>query len=87
MGRNDWRMWLEAAGAFEVDWRKGPLIAPDSNGALEAARSGIGFALLREGFVADELAHGRLVAPFGIRFAAALPITLSIHPKRWIALL
>lgn len=64
-GRNDWRMWLEAAGAFEVDWRKGPLIAPDSNGALEAARSGIGFALLREGFVADELAHGRLVAPFG----------------------
>ncbi|MCX8995751.1 transcriptional regulator GcvA [Rhizobiaceae bacterium BDR2-2] len=64
-GREDWRLWLEAAGVAEIGWRKGPLIAPDSNGALEAARAGIGFALMRQGFVADDLAQGRLAAPFG----------------------
>lgn len=64
-GREDWRFWLEAADALEVDWRKGPVVAPDSNGALEAARAGLGFALLREGFAAADLAAGRLAAPFG----------------------
>lgn len=64
-GRNDWRFWLEAAGALDVDWRKGPIIAPDSNGALEAARAGLGFALMRESFVAQDLAEGRLTAPYG----------------------
>ena len=80
-GRNDWRMWLEAAGAFDVDWRKGPLIAPDSNGALEAARGGIGFALLREGFVADDLAKGRLVAPFGSAVRSRFAYYLVYPPE------
>jgi LysR family glycine cleavage system transcriptional activator len=63
-GRNDWRLWLEAAGVPEIDWRKGPLIAPDSNAALEAARAGIGFSLMRQGFVGEDLKEGRLVSVF-----------------------
>lgn len=62
--RNDWRLWLEEANAPEVDWRKGVVIAADSNGALEAARAGLGFALVRRGFAEQDLDAGRLVAPF-----------------------
>lgn len=64
-GRNDWRFWLEAAGALDINWRKGPVIAADSNGALDAAKAGLGFALMRQGFVESEIAEGRLIAPFG----------------------
>ncbi|ATN32717.1 transcriptional regulator [Rhizobium sp. ACO-34A] len=62
--RNDWRLWLEAAGATDIDWRRGPVIAPDSNGALEAARAGLGLALLRQGFAEQDIRQGRLVSPF-----------------------
>lgn len=62
--RNDWRLWLEAASATAVDWNKGPIIAPDSNGALEAARAGFGFALVRRAFVEKDLQQGKLVSPF-----------------------
>jgi LysR family transcriptional regulator, glycine cleavage system transcriptional activator len=61
---NDWRLWLEAAGATTVAWNKGPIIGPDSNGALEAARAGFGFALVRRTFVEKDLQQGKLVSPF-----------------------
>lgn len=64
VSRDDWRLWLQAAGADNVDWTKGPVIAADSNGALEAARAGLGFALVGHGFAEQDLQDGRLVCPF-----------------------
>lgn len=74
--RNDWRLWLEAAGATSVDWARGPIIAPDSNGALEAARAGFGFALVRRVFVEKELQQGKIVAPF--RHSLGSPLAYHI---------
>lgn len=79
-GRNDWRLWLEAEGALDVDWRRGPVIAPDSNGAIETARAGLGFALVRESFVAADLAAGRLVAPFRRGIASRFAYYLVYPP-------
>ncbi|SIR12554.1 transcriptional regulator, LysR family [Rhizobium sp. RU35A] len=79
-GRNDWRLWLEAEGALDVDWRRGPVIAPDSNGAIETARAGLGFALVRESFAAADLAAGRLVAPFRRSIASRFAYYLVYPP-------
>lgn len=70
--RQGWRTWLEAAGAPAVDWNKGPIIAPDSNGALEAARAGLGFALVRRAFVERDLQQGKLASPFRQSFRSSL---------------
>lgn len=64
VSRDDWHLWLQAAGAENVDWSKGPVIAADSNGALEAARAGLGFALVGHGFAEQDIRDGRLVCPF-----------------------
>jgi len=61
--RQDWRLWLDAAGAEGVDPGRGPVFV-NSNGAIEAAKAGDGVALVRLSLVARELAEGLLVAPF-----------------------
>lgn len=78
--RNDWRLWLEAAGATAVDWTRGQIIAPDSNGALEAARSGLGFALVRRAFLEKDLSDGRLVSPFGQELESSLAYHI-VYPE------
>ncbi|MEO0370013.1 MAG: transcriptional regulator GcvA [Pseudomonadota bacterium] len=59
-----WRMWLAAAGVNDVDAAKGPQFNQESM-AVEAALDGQGVALLGDRLVADHLAAGRLVCPFG----------------------
>ncbi|MEO0773710.1 MAG: transcriptional regulator GcvA [Pseudomonadota bacterium] len=59
-----WRMWLTAAGVTGVDAAKGPQFSQESM-AVEAALEGQGVALLGDRLVADHLASGRLVCPFG----------------------
>ncbi|OCO98357.1 MULTISPECIES: transcriptional regulator GcvA [unclassified Ensifer] len=61
--RQDWRLWLDAAGADHVDPGRGPVFV-NSNGAIEAAKAGDGVALVRLSLVMRELAEGVLVAPF-----------------------
>jgi len=61
--RHDWRLWLEAAGLDTIDASNGPIFL-DSNGAIETAKAGHGFALVRRSLVARELEDGVLVAPF-----------------------
>lgn len=61
--RQDWRIWLDAAGADGVDAGRGPVFV-NSNGAIEAAKAGDGVALVRLSLVARELADGVLEAPF-----------------------
>lgn len=68
-----WTDWLRAAGQPLSVLGKGPSFL-DSSMAVQAAIDGRGVALGRSALVADELAAGRLVAPFELR----LPYELRI---------
>lgn len=63
-GVPNWRTWLDAAGAHGVDWTRGPSFSA-IHLALQASLSGHGVALAPEPLVADDMAAGRLVKPFG----------------------
>jgi LysR family transcriptional regulator, glycine cleavage system transcriptional activator len=76
---DDWRLWLEAAGADGVDAARGAVFA-DGNGAIEAAKAGLGVALVRPSLVARELAEGALIAPFPQGIASALAYHLVYPP-------
>ena len=68
----NWRMWLLAAGAPEVDATRGPGYY-HSNLVIQAAVAGEGVALGRSVLVADELASGRLIKPFDV----SLPVEFA----------
>ncbi len=59
----DWRMWLLAAGAPEVDADRGLKLSQDTM-ALQVAIDGQGVALTNSALAADDLAAGRLIKPF-----------------------
>jgi LysR family glycine cleavage system transcriptional activator len=59
-----WRSWLTAAGFSNINCERG-LQINDSAAAYQAAINGSGVALGRTTLVADDLARGRLVRPFG----------------------
>lgn len=61
----NWGIWLAAAGARDIDSRKG-MRFNDSGLAVEAAMAGQGVALVNKALFADHLADGRLVAPFDV---------------------
>lgn len=61
----NWRMWLLAAGAPEVDADRGPRFS-DVAMAMQTAVDGHGIALASTVLAADDLAAGRLVAPFDL---------------------
>jgi LysR family glycine cleavage system transcriptional activator len=70
--RQDWRNWLETAGAEHVDVSRGPILNQASM-AIDAAIDGQGVALARSALAAWDAIAGRLVRPF----AFALPATFS----------
>ncbi len=59
----NWAMWLEQAGATGVDTTRGPSFWP-SHLVIGAALDGLGVALAKKHWVADDIAAGRLVRPF-----------------------
>jgi len=59
----DWQRWLAAVGCGGLE-PAGRLSFPSSAQAIEAALAGLGVVMAHRPFVADDLAHGRLVAPF-----------------------
>ncbi len=67
--RQDWRMWLMAAGLEDIDPTRGPAYV-HSHLVILAAIQGEGVALGRGALVADDLAAGRLVKPFDISLPA-----------------
>ncbi|MGE7956190.1 transcriptional regulator GcvA [Pseudomonas sp. NPDC089530] len=77
--RQDWQLWLEAAGASAVDGRQGTVFV-DSNGAIEAAKAGLGVALVRLSLVRRELAEGVLLAPIAQGVASDLAYYLVYPP-------
>ena len=67
--REDWQRWLAAADVASM--QPAGLMRFDSSAqALEAAAAGLGLALAHRPFVVDDLAHGRLLAPFDITVPA-----------------
>lgn len=62
-GFPDWAAWLAAAGVKEVDPSHGPRFS-HTHLVLQAAIDGRGVALGQVVLAADDLATGRLVAPF-----------------------
>jgi LysR family glycine cleavage system transcriptional activator len=60
----DWAAWKRASGLHALEAGRG-ITFSDENHAIEAAIAGQGVALLDTALVADELARGTLVAPFG----------------------
>ncbi len=69
-----WGIWLNAAGAHQVDAGSG-LHLDTSLTAFELAAHGGGVALGRKSLAGHALASGRLVAPFGLR----VPIDEAFH--------
>lgn len=72
--REDWRMWLMAVDAPDVDASKGPGYH-HSNLVIQAAEHGDGVALARSVLVEHALAAGRLVKPF----AVSIPIEYAYY--------
>lgn len=62
--REDWPLWLEAAGIARVVAR-GPEFEYYGQ-ALQAAADGVGVAMGIRPYIDDDLAAGRLVAPFAL---------------------
>ena len=82
----DWNMWLRAAGVEGVDTARGPHFDVAVM-AISAAVLGRGVALTTRSLVADDLASGRLVAPFDLEltfntrvFFVCLPESLERPP-------
>jgi len=70
--REDWRAWLDAAGAPHIEPSRGPHFNEDLT-LLQATTDGLGVALGRSALIARDVAEGRLVAPF----ATVLPTSFS----------
>lgn len=79
----DWRTWLLAAGADDLDPTRGPFFS-HSHLVIQAAIDGQGVALGRSALVADALADGRLVRPLEV----SLPVRFAyyiVYPERFAA--
>jgi LysR family glycine cleavage system transcriptional activator/LysR family transcriptional regulator of beta-lactamase len=70
---DDWPAWLRAAKVAGVDLRRAQRFDYPAY-TLQAAADGLGVAMARAAFVADDLAAGRLVRPF--------TLTVS-HDRGW----
>jgi LysR family glycine cleavage system transcriptional activator len=64
--RQSWAVWLEAAGVSAVPLARGPIFN-DPALTIQAAIRGQGVALGDVALVAEDVAAGRLVAPFALR--------------------
>jgi len=78
--RDDWPSWLRAAGAgdLRVD---GPVFEYYGH-ALQAAADGLGVAMGIRPYIDDDIAAGRLVAPFALSVAKGTSWYLIYRPHR-----
>ncbi len=76
--RHDWQLWLEAAGARGADPSRGPIFM-HGNGAYDAMKAGLGFALMRRSFLERDLQEGSVATPFPLGIASRLAFHL-VYP-------
>jgi len=81
VGEPDWGDWLALAGAPEVEWRHGQQFS-NYYLAIEAALAGRGVTLAEHALVVDELAAGRLVAPFGVELPSPFSQWIITLPEK-----
>jgi LysR family transcriptional regulator, glycine cleavage system transcriptional activator len=79
--QSDWPTWVAAAGVSHIDGNRGVKF---ENAALayQAAIDGLGVMIAQWAFIEDDLATGRLVAPFGLRVPTKRAYFLATHPGR-----
>jgi len=77
--REDWVQWLKTAHVKGVEGRRGPVL-DDSVVLIQAAVAGRGVALGRSSLIRDELADGRLVAPFTVSLATDMAYYMVYPP-------
>lgn len=65
----DWPTWLAAAGIHDIDGNAG-IKVENSALAYQAAIDGVGVVIAQRSFVNEDLANGRLVAPFALQVPA-----------------
>lgn len=81
-----WSDWLAASDLTDIDGENGPKFEHFTM-AMQAAIAGLGVALLPTFAIEDELANGRIVAPFGppraspFHYYATSPVGRSRNPK------
>lgn len=80
----DWKSWLAAAGHPGISADRGQRFA-SSEHVLEAAIAGAGVALGRRSLAADDIAAGRLVAPFDLTLLLQPAFYLLTAPDRTAA--
>ena len=66
-GRHDWPLWFAAHGIDATDADRGPAFS-DDHLLVRAAAAGQGLALVRDIYLNEEVAAGRLVSPLDIRW-------------------
>ena len=77
--RQDWRLWLKAAGVTGIEPERGPGF-DDSALLIQAAMAGMGVALGRSALVKADLEAGLLVAPFALKLDADLDYYVVSRP-------
>lgn len=78
---NDWKRWLETAGVSELTIPRG-LEFGNSSMVYQAAAHGAGIAIAQSRFVEDDVADGRLVAPFKLAVPTGEIYYLVSLPKQ-----
>ena len=77
---DDWRLWLEAAGATRVDAYAGDKFA-SSTLAYQATLEGFGIMMAQTELFVDDLHHGRLVRPFAFELDRGDFTYYLIYPR------
>jgi DNA-binding transcriptional LysR family regulator len=77
----DWPLWLDAAGLHDLRPKREPRFDFYAL-ALQAALDGIGIAIGLRPYVVDDLAAGRLVAPFKLAVPKGRAWYLLYRPGR-----
>jgi len=78
---SDWPAWVAAAHVEQIDGNRG-LKFENAALAYQAAIDGLGVMIAQWAFVEDDLATGRLVAPFDLRVTTRRAYFMAIHPHR-----
>jgi len=80
--RDDWRVWLTAAGHTEINADRGPQFDLSLT-AVQAAIDGMGVALGHSNLVEADIKAGRLVAPFDLNIPLEAAYYVVAPPDRW----
>jgi LysR family glycine cleavage system transcriptional activator len=75
----EWSEWLAAAGVADVNGQRGPVI-DDANAIIQSAMEGHGVMIGIPEVLSDEIASGKLVAPFETRPDPAFAYYLVYAP-------